>query len=227
MDLVPTSPKDGTHIFDDFIDNSGVADTTVGKIGWEMTTIANASTPSFVASQNGILRVTTANSADGDGEVFTTHPDGIMLAGTNQWFRFRVSFPDIAGNLLAGNNFHIGFGDGVTAADHAVGVWVHSDSGVVSLEGASTNGDISEDAGFTMVKGTTYNMAVEMYDTNANGGPKTLKLFIDGVLYATIENFLMGATETMEFGFKHWQDTTGAATLEMDLDYIEAWLPRN
>ena len=234
-DIFPNSPLDGTYIKDDFLSNSAVADATVGELGWEMVTIANASTPSFVAAQNGIMRITTAGTADGDGEAFVLHPDAIVLSGTNQVIRCRVRYPDISGNQLAGNNFRIGFSTSVTAAEPAVGVWIDSDAGVISFDGASTNGDISQAAanvstltsGTTMVLGTFHDLAIHMEGVNANGGPKTLKLFCDGELAGTIENFLLGSTETMELSIVHWQDSGSADDLELDIDYIECWLPRN
>ena len=232
---ISTSPRDGSHVFDDFHANSGVADATTGTLNWELATIANASTPTFVASQNGILRVTTASTADGDGEAFTLHPDGVTLGGTQQEFWFRVRLPDISGNLLVGNNFRIGFSASVTATEPTVGVWVNAESGVVELDVASTNGDLNTavtgistfTSGTTMVKGTWYNFHVIMDGTNTNGGPDRVRLFVDGVLGATIENVLLGSTETMEFSIVHWQLTGGADSLELDIDYIEFWLPRN
>jgi hypothetical protein len=228
-------PADGTHIFDDFLGNSAVADATIGTVRWEMTTIGNASTPTFVASQNGIMRITTAGTADGDGEAFTTHPDGIVLSGSNQWFRGRFRYPTITGNQLAGNNFRFGFSASVTATEPAVGVWIDSDAGVLSFDVASTNGDISAAAagvstltsGTTMVIDTWHDLEVQMDGTNANGGPDRIRFFVDGELAAEIKNVLLGSAETMEFGLVHWQDTGGAATLELDVDYVEAWLPRN
>jgi len=235
MQGIPTSPVDGTHLFDDFLGNSAVADATLGRIGWELTTIGNASTLAFVASQNGILRLTTAGTADGDGEAVKTHPDGVVLSGTNQMVRARVRYPDITGNQLAGNNFRIGFTDVVTAGEPVVGVWIDSDAGVLSIDSASTNGDRNDAAaggatltsGTTMVLGTWHDLVLLMEDTNANGGPGTIKLFVDGSLVAKIDNSVLGSAETMEFGIIHWQDTGSTATLELDVDYIEAWLPRN
>jgi len=229
------SPLDGTYIKDDFLSNSAVADATVGELGWEMVTIANASTPTFVAGQNGIMRVTTAGTADGDGEAFVLHPDAILLAGTNQSVRARVRYPTITGNALAGNNFRIGFSASVTATEPAVGIWMDSDAGVLSFDVASTNGDISVAAagvstltsGTTMVIDTWHDIALHMSETNANGGPKVIKFFVDGELAGTIRNALIGSDETMELSIVHWQDSGGAATLEFDIDYIEAWLPRN
>ncbi len=233
-DISP-SPRDGSHVFDDFHANSGVADTTVGTLNWEMETIGTISVLSFVASQNGILRITTASNADGDGEVVHLNPDSVTLGGTQQEFWFRVRFPDISGNLLVGNNFRIGFNTVVTSGEPTVGVWVDSNSGVIELDGASTNGDInaavtgipSLTGGTTMVKGTWYDFHVIMDGTNTNGGPDRVRLFVDGVLGATIENFLLGSTETVEFSILHFQDTGGADSLELDIDYVEYWLPRN
>jgi hypothetical protein len=231
-DTFPNSPLDGTYIKDDFLSNSGVADATVGELGWEMVTIANASTPSFVAGQNGIMRVTT-DTTGGDGEAFVLHPDAILLAGTNQMVRARVRYPTLSGNVLAGNHFRIGFGDSVTATTNAVGVYVESAAGVLTLHGASTNGDIAQAAagvstltsGTTMVIDTWHDIAIFCEGTNANGGPKTLKMFVDGELAGTADNFLLGSTETMELQIVHWCST--GASLEFDIDYIEAWLPRN
>ena len=229
---ISTSPRDGTHIFDNFHANSGVADTTVGQLGWEMTTIANASTPSFVASQNGIMRLTTQGTT-GDGEALTLHPDSVVLAGTNQEFWCRVRVPTLSGNTLAGNNFRIGFSASVAVTEPAVGVWVDSDAGVISFDVASTNGDISVAAsgvntltsGTTMVINTFHNFHVMMDGTNTNGGPKRIRLFVDGQLAGTINNALLGSAETMEYSIVHWNDS--GDTLELDIDYVEFWLPRN
>jgi hypothetical protein len=228
-------PADGTHIFDDFLGNSAVADATLGEVGWELTTVGNASTLAFVAAQNGVLRFTTASTADGDGQVINTHPDGIVLSGSNQWLRGRFRYPNITGNQLAGNNFRFGFSASVTATEPAVGVWVDSDAGVLSFDVASTNGDISAAAagvstltsGTTMVLGTWHDVEIQMDGTNANGGPDRIRLFVDGELAAEIKNVLLGSAETMEFSLIHWQDTGSADDLELDVDFVEAWLPRN
>lgn len=231
----PPSPADGTYIKDDFLSNSGVADTTVGELGWEMVTIGNASTPSFVAGQNGIMRVTTAGTADGDGEAFVLHPDAIVLSGSNQYFRALVRYPDITGNHLAGNNFRIGFSASVTATEPTVGVWIDSDAGVLSFDVASTNGDISKavsgvstlTSGTTMVLGTWHTLELRMHGVNANGGPATIDCYVDGEHAGRIHGCLLGSAETMELSIVHWQDTGAGDTLELDIDYIEAWLPRN
>ena len=226
------SPLDGTYIKDDFLSNSGVADTTVGELGWEMVTIANASTPTFVTGQNGIMRITTAGTS-GDGEAFVLHPDAIVLSGTNQSVRFRVRYPTITGNVLAANNFRIGFSASVTATEPAVGIWVDSAAGVIELDVASTNGDLNQavagistlTSGTTMVIDTWHDFAFFCEGTNANGGPATVKLFVDGELGATISGALLGSAETMELSIVHWNSS--GDTLDLDIDYIECWLPRN
>ncbi len=234
-DLIPNSAKDGTLISDDFLGNSAVADATLGSVGWELTTIGNASTLAFVASQNGILRFTTDSTADGDGEVISTHPDGIVLSGTQQEVSARIRYPDITGNQLAGNNFRIGLQNSVTATDPTVGIWLGSDAGVLTLQADSTNGDRSATitgvstltSGTTMVLGTWHDIRIECSGENANGGPAVVRCFIDGELGATIDNCVIGSAETVELSLAHWQDTGGTADLELDVDYIECWLPRN
>ncbi len=229
---ISTSPRDGTHVFDDFFANSGVADATVGTLNWELTAISTTSVITIVAGQNGILRDTTAVTT-GDGEAYTLHPDGVVLSGTNQQFWFRVRYPDVNSNAIAGNNFRFGFSDSVTATEPAVGVWVDSAAGVISFDVASTNGDISVAAagvasltsGTTMVLDTWHDFYVTMDGVNANGGPDRIRLFVDGELAGTINNALLGSAETMEFSMVHWNST--GATLELDTDYIEYWLPRN
>ena len=229
----PNSPLDGTYIKDDFLSNSGVLTATVGELGWVMTTIANASTASFVAGQNGILRDTTQGTT-GDGEAYTLMQDKIVLTGTNQSVRFRVRYPTVSGNVLAGNNFRIGFSDVVTAGEPTVGIWVDSAAGVIELDAASAaNTDRNQavagistfTAGTTMVIDTWHDFAFFCTGTNSNGGPQTIKLFIDGELGATISDCTIGSAETMELSIIHWN--SGSLTAEFDIDYIEAWLPRN
>jgi hypothetical protein len=232
-DDFPRSPADGTHIFDDFHSNSAVTDGLVGNLNWEMVTLGNASVPSFVGSQNGIMRITTAATADGDGEAFTLEPDGLVLSGTNQIVRCRVRYP--AASQIATNNFRIGFSDSVTTTEPAVGVWIDSDGGLLSFDCANTTTDVTKavtgiptlTGGTTMVIGTWYDLELRMSDTNANGGPATIQCFVDGYPAGTIENVLLASDETMEFSILHWQDSGGALAALLDIDYYEAWLPRN
>ena len=230
----PNSPKDGTYLKDDFLGNSAVADGLIGDLDWEITDIVVATTYSYVASQNGVVRSTITGTNQGDGGVLHTHPDGISLVGTNQLLRFKVRYPSITGNILATNNFRLGFSASVTATEPAVGLWVNSLAGVIDLDGASTNGDKNTavagvstlTTGTTMVLGTWHEFTVVTSGVNANGGPDTAKLYVDGELGATITGFLLASTETMELSINHWQTASGGDSLELDVDYIEVWLPR-
>ncbi len=360
----PNSPKAGTYLKDDFHSNDSVADGLIGELGWEVVTIANATTFTHVASQNGVVRSTTDDTAQGDGAVLRLDEDGIVLSGTNQMVRFLARYPAIAGNTLVTNHFQIGFSASVTAADGAVGIWAESTAGLLSLEGANTDTDESEAVagvstltavtaqgiltiaepvtdgdqftiasqeyriktttaqafdiaiganeaaskvnivaainasgtegveyhagttanpdvsaatfvgdittltavvagtagnalattetnqglthasnifnattlgltrsgtalGTAMVLGTWHEFMFVTEGVNANGGPATIRLYVDGELGATITGFLITSAETMELSIKHWQTAVGGDTLELDIDYLEVWLPRN
>ena len=225
---ISTSPRDGSHVFDDFFANSGVADATVGQLNWEMTTIANASVPSFVASQNGIMRITTLGTS-GDGEAFTLEPDGVTLGGTNQEFWFRVRYPSISGNVIAANNFRIGVDDSVTVTDPTVGIEVKSLAGVLTLRSDSADhGDVSSaitgvstlTSGTTAVIDTWHDVLVTWEGANGQGGPRFIECFVDGELGASVFCNI-DDDEEVELKITHWN--TSGATLELDLDYYEFW----
>lgn len=224
-----SSPADGTHVFDDFHSNSAVTTGLLGSLDWVMTTIANASTPSFVASQNGVMRLTSAGAA-ADGEAVHLEPDAVTLGGGDGVvIRARVRMT----TAIAGHNFRIGLDDSVTATDGTVGVWFESDAGVLSAEVASTNGDQSVavtgvttlTTGTTMIVDIWHDIELRLSGTNANGGPKTIDCFVDGEPAATIKNVLLGSTETMEFKITHWDDSAGTAQV-LDIDYYEVYIPR-
>ncbi len=241
----PNSPFEGTYLKDDFVTDSAVGlipveieritdAFKVGELDWEKVPIGVASTFTNVAGQNGILRITTANDADGDGTALVLHPDSVTLAGSNQQIRFKVRIPTVSGNVLAGNNFRIGLFDSVTATEPTVGIWVDSNSGVIELDAASTNGDKNTAASLvaftsktTMVIDVWYTFDIQMSGINVNGGPRVVKLYIDGTLAAQVDNFLLGSAEVMAPMILHWQDTGSADTLELDIDFVEYWLPRN
>lgn len=232
----PVGPHDGTHIFDDFHSNLAVSDGLVGNLNWEMTTISSASTPSYVASRNGIMRIVTDNTS-GDGEAFTLHPDALVLAGTGQVFRCRVRYPDAeiatnVDNVIASNNFRIGFSASVTATEPVVGVWIDSAAGVLSFDCANTTTDKTKavtgvptlTGGTTMILGIWYDLELRMTGTNAKGGPADIKCFVDGYPAGEITANVINSTETMEFSIVHWTST--AEERALDIDYYEAWLPR-
>jgi hypothetical protein len=228
-DTISTSPADGTHTFDDFHSNAAITDGLLGSLDWNMTTVgAGASTPSFVASQNGIMKLTTDGTAT-RGLAVHLMPDKVTLGGGDGVFvRCRVRM----GTTLTGNNFRIGFSASVTLTEPVVGVWIDSAAGVISFDVASTNGDQSVavtgvttlTSGTTAVVDTWHDYELRMSGTNANGGPDQIDCFVDGEPAGSIKNSLLGSTETMEYSIVHW-DSTGAAQI-LDIDYYEAYIPR-
>ncbi len=203
MTSFSTSPTDGTHIFDDFASNESVAAGLIGRLNWDMATIGNVSVPSFVASPNGILRLTTAATADGDGVALTLEDDVLVLAGTNQVFRCRVRYPV----EIPTNNFRIGFLDVLTSGEPEVGVWINSDGGLLSFDCANTTTDKTKavtgvptlTGGTTMVVNTWHDLELRMSGTNANGGPAVIDCFVDGFPAGTITGNVIGSTEVMAF----------------------------
>ncbi len=232
-DNFSSSPADGTHIFDDFFSNLALTDGLLGSLDWLRTTIANASTPSFIASPNGIMRLTTAGTG-GDGEAVYLTPDAVTLGGGDGIvIRFRVRMV----TTLTGNQFRIGLDDSLTATDGAVGIFVTSTAGLLEFDVATTNGDVSKavtgistlTSGTTMVLGTWYDIELRLSDTNTNGGPETIQCFVDGefggeISAAAGDPSLLGSTETMEYKIVHW--TTTAANQVFEIDYYEAYIPR-
>lgn len=228
------SPADGTYLYDDFVAmNDQVADNTVGELDWQITAIANASTVSYLtATQNGVMRLTTAVTADGDGSALHSFTDGLVFGGEGGWIRFRVRIPTITGNVLAGNNFRIGADDSVTATDPTVGIAVESDAGVISLMAESADhgdrqvaysvtGHPTLTSGTTLVIDTWHNFLVTWDGENAQGGPATVRLYIDGVLGATIDNCEIDDDEEVELKIAAWQDSGATNSFEFDIDYYE------
>ena len=217
--------RNGTHLIDDFVSNDSVADAGVGALNWELETIANAPTLSFLTGEtNGVLRHTTAAVASGDGGVMRLFTDGIALSGNEGFLRARVRYPNVAGNQLASHNFHIGLNDSITATDPVVGIGIQSLAGVVSLRTDSANGDKITAAGFTMVLGTWHTFEMRWSGENANGGPDIVKLWIDDVFRCQTRSHL-GSAETMEPKITHWQ-AAGLVDLELDIDYFELFISR-
>jgi hypothetical protein len=148
--------------------------------------------------------------------------------GDGVFIRFRVRLS----TTLAGNNFKIGLGDALTVVDSAVGIWIEADAGVLSVEGASTNGDLSTSvggvstltSGTTMVVDTWHDFELRLSGTNANGGPATVDCFVDGEPAGSLKNFLLGSAEVMEFSIVPWDDAGTAQ--KFDIDYYEAYIPR-
>lgn len=232
-------PTQGTYIFDDFVmPDDLVTDNNVGQVGWQFTAIGNGGTFSYpTATGNGILRHVTAVTADGDGTALHGFPDQLVLTGGHPgYFQARVRYPEITGNVIAGNNFRIGLEDSVDATAPTVGIWVLSDSGVLSLEADSADhvdrakavaGVSTLTSGTTMVLGTWHDIKVVWGDTNAQGGPKTVRLYVDGELGAEILDCQIDNDEEVELKpLVHWQDSGSGDTLEVDADYVAFFLPR-
>ena len=228
-DNFSSSPADGTHTFDDFHSNSAVTTGLLGNLDWLMTTIANASVPSFVASQNGVMRLRSAGATN-DGEAIHLMADKVTLGGGDGVIiRARVRMT----TAIAGHNFRIGLENSVTATDPTVGIWFEGAAGVLTAEVASTNGDQSVavtgvstlTSGTTMVVDTWHDIELRLSGTNANGGPATIDCFVDGEFGCSIKNVLFGSAETVEYKITHWDTSAGTAQV-LDIDYYEVYIPR-
>jgi hypothetical protein len=231
------SPRHGLYLKDDFLSNEAVTDAVVGELRWEMVTIGNASTTAFLVTTStgvnayGVLRDTTAATADGDGEVYRLDEDNIVLGPSSGYFTFKVRLV----NFIGSNNFRIGLADSVTATEPTVGIWVECDAGVISLQAASAgHGDTSAAAasvgtftsGTTMVLGTWHTFQVHWSGENSQGGPKYAALYCDGYLAAQLHNIEIDDDEEMELSIVHWQDSGAAANRLLDIDYIELFIAR-
>ena len=116
-----------------------------------------------------------------------------------------------------------------------VGVFIASDGGKLTWTCANATTDVTGTVsgiptltgGTTMVLDKWHDLELRMSGENANGGPKVITCFVDGYPAGTIERSLLGSAETMEFSIVHWQDSGGADAVALDIDYYEAWLPRN
>jgi len=237
---LPFSLADGYIMQEDFLDNGNSAATTaLGTQDWIMAAIGNASATVYLVTtdtgvgQYGVIRDTTANTGDGDGEWYHLDDDSVVLGPSGGSFRMKFRFPDIAGNLIAGNNIKFGLYDATTPLN---GIYVYVDSGIPILHIDSTaNGDVSVTAasvpsltsGTTCVKGTWYDIRVDFWGENASGGPDSARMFINGEFGGELVGVgLIDDGEEVEPGFQHWQDTGGVATLEADFDFFEVFLAR-
>jgi hypothetical protein len=226
------SPASGSLIFDDFNGNDSVADGAVGAFGWELVTIGNASTLALQTAQpNGVLRLTTAATADGDGEVLRGFTDGIVLKPSAFVFEARVRYPV----ELTSSNFRIGLDDSVTATRPTVGVTIESDAGVLTCrtdsadhgdESLAVTGISTLTSGTTMVVATWHTLRfVGSGRANAQGGPDAVTFYVDGQLVGELACNI-DDDEEMEAKIVHWQDTGGADAVAWEIDYFSLWLPR-
>ena len=223
----------GWSVYENFLTNDSVTDAAVGKELWEIDAIsAGADTLTYeTADGETFLRMTGGGAGDGDGTALSLADDKVSFGGAGGFLNFRVRVPDITGNAIAANNFRIGFTDVRDSSEPVVGIWVDCDGGVLSIDCASANGDVTQavsasklTSSTTLVLGTTYDMQLLWSGENANGGPDTLRLYINGQLGAELDGTcLIGSSETCEPTITHWCDTGGASTLELDVFGYEAY----
>ena len=241
MANMPFRPKDGLYLKDDFLVNEAVADATVGELDWELVTIGNASTYAYLVTTNtvpgryGILRLTTAATADGDGAAARLDEDTIVLNENRGYCSASFRYPT-TNNQLAGNDFRFGLQDSVTATESTVGIWVFSDAGVLSLQADSADhGDESVAAagvgtltsGTTCVLGTWHDVEFMFEGENAQGGPASAMFTVDGEIAGRLKGVIdIDDDEEMEFGFTHYQNSGGALATYLDIDYIDLLIQR-
>lgn len=224
-------PKAGTLLSDDFVSNDVVTDNGIGQLGWQITTIGNAATLAYqTATPNGVLRITTAATADGDGVAMHLFPDGLVLKPGFQ-FGARISRP----TELASLNYRLGLDDSVTATRPTVGVTFESDAGVLSCHTDSADhGDESvlvEDhpdltSGTTEVVATAVDLEARASGkANAQGGPDSVDFFVNGFIVARVPCNI-DDDEEVEPKFAVWQDSGAADAVAIEIDYYWLWVPR-
>jgi hypothetical protein len=209
-----------------------MASTSLNR--WELVALGNSATLGYVtASPYGVVKSSTAITADGDGACYRLATDGLTLNGKGGGLAFRVKLAD----QIAGNNFRIGLSDSVTTTAPTCGITVECDAGVITLRADSAaHGDTSQAAtqpvagrtltsGTTMVVATFHDFEVNWVGENGQGGPRWVELFVDGLPCASVFCNL-DDDEPMELSILHWQDSGGGLVNELDIDYIEFWQNR-
>ena len=216
--------------------NDNEADNALSTLGLQLTAIANA--PTLVTQTAGKygsrLRVTTDSTADGDGWVIHSFPDGLVLT-PGMIFRARVAYPV----ELASMNFRIGLQDSVTAARPTVGATIESDAGVLTCNADSADGTDQAAAvaghpdltsGTTMVVGTDYDFEIRLSGENSLGGPKTVE-YLAGAAgsplkrLGLIDNFDVDDDEEVELSFVGWQDSGGADAVAFEIVHFQLIVP--
>lgn len=224
-------PPAGLLLADHFVTNDLVTDNNIGQLGWQFTTIGNAATIAYkTAEASGVLRVTTAATADGDGTALHLFPDGLVLKPGFE-FGARIRRPV----ELASLNYRVGLDDSVTATRPTVGVTFESDAGVLSCHTDSADhGDESEDvsdAGTGLTSGTTEVVGdwVDLYakasgKANAQGGPSEVDFYVNdrhvSKLPCNIDD-----DEEVEPKIAIWQDSGGTDAVIIDIDYYWFFQP--
>ncbi len=225
-------PSVGLLIKDDFFSNNVVTDNNIGELGWELTTLGNASTLAYqTAQQHGVLRMTTASNATGDGAVLALTTDALVIGPKGFEFKARINYPV----ELASGNFRIGLDDSVTTTRGTVGVTFESDAGVLQCHtDSATEGDenLLVTAHADLTSGTTMVVAewvdfkiVVTGPANAAGGPSEAVFFVNGAFVARLPVH-MDNDEPMELKFIHWQDSGGSDAVALEIDYVWLFIPR-
>jgi len=235
----PTSPTEGVHVVENFVGNGTITTNLIGQNMWTLASLGGAGTITYLTTvvdndpPVGGIRSLTRDVADGDGSVIN------LLADTAKFptsvggggFAFRFNYPDIAGNVIAANNFYIGVHSTATAAAPTDGISIQSLGGVLTLRSDSADhGDTSQalegvstlTSGTTAVKGVPHSVEVHWSGENGQGGPLTVEAFVDdepaGQLLSSIDN-----DEAAELSIVHWQNQGGAQSYELDVHYFEYW----
>lgn len=217
-----------TFLVDNFLSHLAVTTGAIGNLGWNFTTIGNASTYAYQTGENGVLRLTTAATANGDGSAMHLFSDSISFVPGIE-FGARIKYPV----ELASGNFRIGLDDSVTATSPVVGIWFDSDAGVLSCQADSANGDVSVavtkhpdlTSGTTMVVDDWVDFEVRCGGVaNANGGPAEIFYFVNGYHVGTLDS-LIGSAETAEPKLAHWQDSGGVDAVALEISHFWLYIP--
>jgi len=230
---LPTIFDFGYFVSESFLTNTSISDGAVGQYLWDIDAIsAGADTLTYeTAGGETFLHMVGGGAGDGDGTSLSLGADSASFGTGGGYIAAEVQYPSITGNALAGNNFRIGIIDVADSSEPVVGVWIDSDAGVLSIDAASANGDVTANvtgvptdiltSGTTMILDTKYNFELRWSGSNANSGPSHLEFYVNGHLGATLPGVLLGSTETAEPRIVHWSDTGGAATLDLYVYGVE------
>ncbi len=227
----PTSPLDGVHLKDDFLSNDSVTDANIGELLWELITVTTAATlvlrTAAEAGENGILRFTTAATADNDGFCLRLDEDSWTFGPNGGGFAFKWKQPV----ELASLNFRIGIHDSVTVTAPTVGIWIDSNAGVLTLEADSADhGDAAAaitgvstlTSGTTLVVDTWHTVEVVWTGPNGQGGPRYVECWVDGELAAAVF-CAIDDDEDAEPKILGFQDSGGADAVIAEIDFYECW----
>ncbi len=227
----PYASMDGIHLKDDFLSNDSVVDAVIGELNWEIIQITNAATyvlrTAAEAGESGILRITTAATADDDGFCLRLDEDSWVFGPNGGGFAFKWQQPV----ELASLNFRIGIHDSVTVTAPTVGIWVDSNAGVLTLEADSADGGDEAQAvtgvstltsGTTLAVATWHTIEVKWTGANGQGGPRLVECFVDGEpgasVFCNIDD-----DEDAEPKVLGFQDSGGADAVIAEIDFIEFW----